>query len=139
MGRNIKIKLDDTQRAELEDGYRTGTTHTFRQHCQIVLLKADGRRSKDVAAILGCCERVVNLWLHKYKADGIAGLAIKPGAGRRSILSPEADAAAVRAAVQQHRQRISRAKAELETELGKRFSEKTLQRFLKNLVADTNA
>lgn len=138
MGRNIKIKLDHTQRAELEDGYRTGTTHTFRQHCQIVLLKADGRRSKDVAAILGCCERVVNLWLHKYKQSGVAGLAIKPGAGRRAILSTDTDAATVRAAVEQHRQRIRGAKAELEADLGKRFSEKTLQRFLKNLVADTN-
>ncbi len=139
MGRNIKITLDDAQRAELEDGYRTGTTHTFRQHCQIVLLKADGRRSKDVAAILGCCERVVNLWLHNYKRDGGAGLAIKPAAGRRAILSTETDTATVRAAVAEHRQRISQAKAELEAQLGKQFSQKTLQRFLKNLVADTNA
>lgn len=138
MGRNIRITLDDKQRAELEDGYRTGATHTFRQHCQIVLLKAAGHRSTDVARILGCCERVVNLWLHKYKADGIAGLAIKPGTGRPAILSTEADAAAVRAAVVNHRQRISQARAELEESTGKQFSEKTLQRFLKNLVADTN-
>lgn len=42
----------------------------------------------------------------------------------------------VRAAVQKHRQRISLAKAELEQSLSKDFSQRTLVRFLKSLVAD---
>jgi len=44
----------------------------------------------------------------------------------------------VRTAVQNHRQKISLAKSELEADLGKKFSNKTLKRFLKNIVADTN-
>jgi len=44
MGRFLKITLDDKQRAALEHGYRNGKTHAFRQHCLIVLLKAQGRK-----------------------------------------------------------------------------------------------
>jgi hypothetical protein len=44
----------------------------------------------------------------------------------------------VRAAVRKHRQRISLAKSELEHTLSKDFSQRTLGRFLKSLVADIN-
>ena len=139
MGRFIKIILDDKARAELENGYQNGESHTFRQHCQMVLLKAEGRKTKEIAAFFGCCQKSVNDWLHRYRQEGINGLRIKAGRGRKSILSEEADGERVRAAVKEHRQRISRAKAELEETTQKRFSERTLVRFLKNLVADINA
>jgi transposase len=139
MGRFLKITLDDQQRAALEQGYRKGKSHAFRQHCQIVLLKAQGRKSQEIAALLGCNPKSVNDWLHRFKAEGLQGLHIKPGRGRKTILSEATDSAKVRHAVQQHRQRISLAKAELEAALGKEFSQPTLVRFLKNLTADTNA
>jgi len=139
MGRFLKITLDDQQGAALERGYRNGKTHAFRQHCQIVLLKAQGRKSQEIAALLDCNQKSVNDWLHRYQKEGIHGLHIKPGRGRKSILSEASDSAKVRQAVQQHRQRISLAKAELEASLGKEFSQRTLVRFLKNLTADTNA
>ena len=136
MGRTIKIELTDEQRAELEDGYRSGGTHVFRQRCHMVLLKADNRRAVDVAEILGVSAHTVNGWLWRYKHAGLTGLQTQPGQGRRSILSETEDAAAVRIAVANHRQRIALARAELEDRVGKRFSEKTLRRFLKNLAAD---
>ncbi len=139
MGRFLKITLDDKQRAALEQGYRNGKTHAFRQHCQIVLLKAQGRKSQEIASLLGRNQKSVNDWLHRYQSEGIQGLHIKPGRGRKTILSQTADAQRVRQAVKQHRQRISLAKAELEGSLGKGFSQRTLVRFLKNLTADTNA
>jgi len=139
MGRFVKITLDDKQRAALEQGYRTGKTHAFRQHCQIVLLKAQGRKSQEIASLLGCHQNSVNDWLHRYKAEGIQGLQIKPGRGRKTILSEATDSAEVRQAVKRHRQRIKLAKAELEASLGKEFSQRTLVRFLKNLTADTSA
>jgi transposase len=138
MGRFIKITLDDKQRAALEDGYRHDKSHPFRQHCQLVLLKAEGRKSKEIAATLGCCEKSVNDWLHRYQTAGLEGLRIKAGRGRPSILSEALDAERVRQAVTAHRQRISLAKAELEANLGKEFSQRTLVRFLKNLTADTS-
>lgn len=139
MGRFLKITLDDQQRAALEHGYRHGKTHSFRQHCQMVLLKAQGRKSQEIATLLSCHQHSVNDWLHRYLAEGIQGLQIKPGRGRKTILSETEDAERVRQAVKQHRQRISLAKAELEGSLGKEFSQRTLVRFLKNLTADTNA
>lgn len=136
MGRFIKITLDDKARAALEAGYRRDQSHTFRQRCQIVLLKAQGRKSKEIAALFGCGEKSINDWLHRYRAEGIDGLRTRAGRGRPSILSAEADAPAVRQAVQEHRRRISQAKAALEADLGKEFSQRTLVRFLKNLTAD---
>ncbi len=138
MGRTININLTDVQRAELEDGYRQGATHVFRQRCHMVLLKADTRTSAEVAEIVGVCAQTVNGWLWRYKQTGIKGLATQPGQGRRSILREAEDAAAVRVAVAEHRQRLALARAELEERIGKRFSEKTLRRFLKNLAADIN-
>jgi transposase len=131
MGRFLKITLDGKQRAALENGYRQGKTHAFRQHCQIVLPKAQGRKSQEIAALLGCNQRSVNDWLHRYLAEGIQGLHIKPGRGRKTILSEATDATKIREAVNQHRQRISLAKAELESSLNKEFSQRTLVRFLK--------
>lgn len=139
MGRTINIELNEQQRAELENGYRNGKTHVFRLRCQMVLLKAEGRKSKEVEGILGSCEQSVNTWLWRYKSEGIKGLQTKPGQGRVAILQVSQDGASVRLSVAQHRQRISQARAELEESLGKKFSEKTLRRFLKNCVADISA
>jgi transposase len=138
MGRFIKVELNDEQRAALEKGYRDDPRHAFRLRCQMVLLKSRGRKSKEIAEVLNCCEVAVNNWLKRYKAAGIEGLRTQPGRGRRAILDPQQDAPQVRAAVSKHRQRISLAKAELERTLAKDFSERTLVRFLKSLVADIN-
>ena len=135
MGRVIKIELSDNQRKELENNYRNGKSHAFRIHCQMVLLKSEGRKSQEIADFLGYCQQAVNLWLNRYKLEGINGLLIREGRGRPRILSETEDLKAVKEAVQRHRQRISIAKAELEENLGKEFSQKTLERFLKNLTA----
>ena len=88
--------------------------------------------------MLGCCELVVNTWLQRYQAQGLEGLHTKPGRGRKAILNPETDLAQIKAAVQSNRQRISLAKAQLEEVLGKNFSQKTLERFVKNMVLAIN-
>ena len=54
------------------------------------------------------------------------------------ILRTEEDLERVREKVSEHRQRIGLAKEDLEKELGKQFSEKTLRRFLKKTVVDIN-
>ena len=79
----------------------------------------------------------VNRWLWRYRLEGLKGLEIRSGRGRRAILQTK-DTQAVKEAVQKHRQRISQAKVELEKSLGKDFSQKTLERFLKNLTAAIN-
>lgn len=105
----------------------------------MMLLKSEERRSKEVAEILGCHEVSINNWLKRFEAEGIEGLKTKPGRGRKPILEAEGDLAAVRNAVQANRQRLSVAKAELETELDKNFSSRTLERYIKNMVQAINA
>ncbi len=139
MGRTIKIQLSDEQRAALENTYRNSPNHALRVRSQMVLLKADGRKSQAIADFLGYCQPTVNGWLHRYKTVGIAGLETMPGGGRPAILDSEKDLAVVRQAIQKHRQRISLAKAELEDALSVKFCQRTLVRFLKNLMPVTSA
>lgn len=137
MPRIREIGLTDEERLALEEGYKYGKSHAYRKRCQLVLLKSEARKSKEVAGIVGCCEVVVNNWLNRYEAEGIEGLKTKEGRGRKSILQEE-DLTAVKKAVKVNRQRLSLAKADLELELGKAFSEKTLARYLKNMVQAIN-
>ncbi len=137
MGKTKIIELSEAQRAELEDGYRSGRTHSFRQRCLMVLLKSEKRTSVEVVSILGGCEMTVNNWVVRYQREGIEGLQTRPGRGRKAILQA-VDLEQVKAAVKQSRQRISQARAELETSLGKEFSQSSLKRFLKKTLAATN-
>lgn len=139
MGKLKTIELSATQRAALEQGYREGASHAFRLRCQMILLKSTARTSAEIADLLGCCEVVVNNWLKRYEAEGMAGLRTKPGRGRKPILDAEQDFARVKEAVQTHRQKLSVAKAALETALAKSFSQKTLERYIKNMVDVINA
>ena len=139
MAKIKSMELTPDQRTALEKAFRYGKSYGFRQRCHMILLKAEKRTSKDVAAQVGCCEVVVNTWMKRYQEQGLDGLKTKAGRGRKSILQPDTDLAAVRRAVQNSRQKISLARAELEQELGKGFSPLTLRRFLKKTVAATNA
>jgi transposase len=136
MGKTKVIKLTAAQRRELENGYRNGQTHSFRQRCQMVLLKSEERTSLEIVSILGSREMTVNNWLKRYESEGFEGLRTRAGRGRKAILQA-VDLAAVKAAVKQSRQRIEAARAELEESLGKEFSHSWLKRFLKKTLAAT--
>jgi transposase len=138
MGKTKIIQLSDEQRQELEAGYRTSTSHTFRERCQMILLKSEKRSSSEIARFLDCHKMTVGEWVKRFEAEGIEGLKTRPGRGRRAILQASTDLSQVRAAVGRSRQRISLAKAELETELQKPFSVTTLKRFLKKTIAASN-
>ena len=77
------------QRAELEKGYRKGKSHTFRERCQMILLKAENRTSTEVAEISGGCEVVVNNWLKRFESEAMKGLETRAGRGRPPILSQQ--------------------------------------------------
>jgi transposase len=133
------IELTPDQRAQLEKGYRHGVSPAFRMRCQMILLKSEGRSSLEVGRIVGCCEMTVNNWLRRYQTEGLEGLGTRPGRGRKAILNAATDLEQVREAVRGNRQRIRLAKADLEEELGKSFSDRTLVRFLKNTLLAINA
>lgn len=144
MGRKLEITLSSKQREELERGYRNGNSHIFRQRCRIILLKSEGRFSKEIAEIVGIKSQIqINAWVRRYKegyeSTGIQILHNHPGQGRKQKLDKVLDEATVRRRVTEDRQRLSKAKELLEIDLNRKFSLKTLKRFLKNLSADSNA
>jgi len=144
MGRKLSLHLSETQREELEAGYRNGRGHTFRQRCRMVLLKFQGLPSKEISPIVGIkSENQINHWVKRYQECyaelGLEALRNEPGQGRKTILDPEKDQDKVREAVKSERQRLSQAKRLVEEQTGKTFHLKTLKRFLKNLSADTSA
>lgn len=63
----------------------------------------------------------------------------EPNQARKALLNKETDAALVRQVVKAERQRLSQAKLLIEAQTGRTMSLKTLQRFLKNLTALTDA
>lgn len=138
MGKLRTINLTPADRQALDLAFRTGSSHAIRQRCQIVLLKSEGRSSKEVASIVKKHYVSVNAWLTRYEQAGLDGLLTKPGRGRKPLLDKQTDAALVRKAVQAKRQRLSQAKAQIESQTGRPMSLKTLQRFLKNLTAPTD-
>ncbi len=138
MGKIKKLELSVAEKEALEKGYRSGQKHVVRERCRMILLKSEGLTNKAVGQLFDCHEMTVWGWVKRYKAEGIEGLKTKPGGGRPPILRTEEDLERVREKVSEHRQRISLAKDDLERELGKEFSEKTLRRFLKKTVADIN-
>jgi transposase len=138
MGKIKVIKLDEKQKTELKKGYRESESHAFRQRCHLILLKSKGQTALEVAGVLGCCEMAVNNWVKRFADEGIEGLKTRAGRGGKPILKVETDLEAVREAVSRNRQRLSLVRAELETTLGKTFSDKTLNRFVKKTIVATN-
>lgn len=138
MGRVNKPILSESQKSELEQLFKESTLHSLRKRCQAILLKAEGRDSIDVGSIVGMCNVSVNSWVKRYKSEGIKGLYIKPGRGKKPFINRQEDETAVLEAVKKHRQKVSTAKAEWEASSGKAVSKSTFKRFLKSLGADIN-
>jgi transposase len=133
MGKTKVIELTAEQRAALEKGYRTGKSHCFRTRCQMVLLKSEQRTSVEVAAVLGCCEMVVNNWLARYEKEGIKGLATRAGRGRPPILSQQNPEHVQKVAeeIKKHPNSVKTVVAQLEEDFGLLMHPETLKRFLK--------
>lgn len=133
MGKTKVVELAAEQRAELENGYRTGKSHCFRTRCQMVLLKSEKRTSVEVAEVLGCCEMVVNNWLVRYETEGMRGLATRAGRGRPPILSQQnpQHLQKVEAEIKKHPNSVKTVVAALEEDLNLLMHPETLKRFLK--------
>lgn len=138
MGRIRTVKLTKDQKEELTTGYNYGESPVFRKRCHIILLKSDGRTSSDISSIVKLNVVSINNWLTRYEEQGIKGLKNKPGQGRPLILDRSKDEATIVKAVKEERQRLDQAKKMIEEQTSKSFSKRTLQRFLKNLTANTN-
>jgi len=138
VARKVKnITLSADEQLALQKEYKQGNPGCFSRRCQMVLLKIEGYKSKQIGTIVGCCEMSVNTWIKRYEQQGIQGLKTKQGRGRKPILTSD-HLPLVKAAVQAERQRLAQAQNMIESSLGKPMSKATLTRFLKLITAVTN-
>ena len=77
----IHLHLTDDQRQELQRVSRQAVGWVaLRAH--MVLLSDRDYSVPEIATIHACGHDVVRTWLHRYDADGVAGLADEPRSGR---------------------------------------------------------
>ena len=129
------IKLNEAEKMTLQEGRKSGKAEAFRQRCHCLLLSSEGYQVKELAGIFRVSEISIYGWLKRWEKAGIVGLRDKSGRGRKPILSAK-DLRQIKACVQENAQRLKVARQKLKEELGREFSEKTLKRFLKSLIAD---
>jgi transposase len=135
--KSIQISFSEADKLELSIRIKASENHVIRQRSKIVHLYSEGYSVKEIAGIMGTNIISVYNWLKRYKQDGIRGLDTKPGQGRPRILEDQ-HLRIVRAAVEEERQRLSRARQIIEENIGKKMSNETLTRFLKVITAVTD-
>ena len=134
------IKLTETARQALNDGFKNGQKATFRQRCHFLLLSDQGYDIQQIAEMYQVTRQVVARWFTRYEQKGIDGLHTKKGQGEKPILRIENQEhiQAVKELVAQHAQDLDPVLAALAQRFGHPMSKRTLQRFLKKLVTPGN-
>ena len=89
----LTVALTPEQRRELEQVRDHHEKPYVRERASAVLKIADGMSGRQVA-LTGLLKPrdpdTVYAWFHAYQAEGLVGLLIKPGRGRKPAFSPSA-------------------------------------------------
>ena len=89
--RRRTLKLTAQQRTELEDMRDHADKLYLRERAAAILKIADGQ-APYLVACFGLLKRrkpdTVYGWLNRYEAEGIQGLYIRPGRGRKAVFFP---------------------------------------------------
>lgn len=142
MGRKKRyIKLTSEQKAALEYGYKTGHSHDYRSRCHCILLSAEGWTVDQLMDFFKVARLTVYTWFNRYESEGIDGLKIRPGRGRKRKLDVDNEdhVATVKAGLQKENRSLRQLRQELEAKYGITIGDTTLRDFLKVLVSDTDA
>ncbi len=87
----LEINLTPAQRHELEQIRDHDTKAYIREKAAAILKVADGRSASDVAQT-GLLKRrkyqTVCEWVQRYQTEGVQGLYVKQGRGRKPAFSP---------------------------------------------------
>jgi len=87
----LTLELTDAQRVELEDIRDHHRRPYMRERAAAVLKVADGVSGRETARRRLLRPRwpdTVYDWIRRYKAEGVEGLKIRPGRGRKAAFSP---------------------------------------------------
>lgn len=83
--------LTDQEFQELENSYKTGAKHHFRQRCKGILLSNEGYSVAQIAKLLGPKKDTIYTWLDNYNTKGIIGLQNESGQGVKARLDSLSD------------------------------------------------
>jgi transposase len=133
-------KLNKPEIEFLENGFKTGKSHTYRIRCKAILLSYEKWECSAIADFFDVHLITVYNWLDRWQNGGIENMKDKAGRGRKPILdlSKENHVQMVTQAIEDSPSNIKKALSKIELELDVSMSKKTLTRFLKNLSADGN-
>jgi transposase len=93
MAKPLVIELTVEQRQELEEKRDKHKKPYVRERAAAILKIADGMSGRSVA-LFGLLKQrdpdTVYGWFHRYNAEGLAGLQVRSGRGRKPAFSPSA-------------------------------------------------
>ena len=90
MPRRVDVVLSEEEREVLERwARRPKSAQALALRCRIVLAAADGERSKDIAARLGCNDNTVGKWRGRFAKRGLDGLHDEPRPGKPRQITDE--------------------------------------------------
>lgn len=138
----IYIKdLTNTEISTLEEGWRNGNSHAFRNRCQCILLSHASYDVSALSELFSVSAKTIYQWLKNWKKHGIIGLITKPGQGRKPKLSldNEEHVKIVEKAVKDAAENGTNMKAQIieKLDIKEPFSDRTLRRFLKKRLMPT--
>lgn len=137
MGRKSKYieNLTEEQKSSLKKGYTYGKSPLFRRKCHCILLSHEGKTVKELSSFFSISVHSIRKWLKLWERQGIEGLKLKPGRGRKPKLktNEKNHVETVKELIENEPKNLKRVTAQIEDELGIEVSKKTLKRFLKNL------
>ncbi|NJC27881.1 helix-turn-helix domain-containing protein [Neolewinella antarctica] len=135
------VTLSADENAALMKGWKTGSKHTFRSRCNMILLSNQGYGMVEIASMEGATRQSVAGWFNWCEAHGIEGLRTGKGQGRPPIVRIDNKKAIdkIEKLVEKYPQKLSQALEQIEKFTGKPMSKKTLKRILKKTAGPGNA
>jgi transposase len=86
------IKLTSEEVLTLEEGAKNHSKSHFRTRCESLLLSNRGYDIKSIATLFETHIHTIGTWFLNWTANGIVGLQIVAGRGRKSDLAKASDA-----------------------------------------------
>lgn len=91
MPKPLKLELSSEQKRELEQARDKHPKAYIRERCAAILKIAAGQSAHQVA-LAGLYKKrapdTVYTWLHRYQAEGVEGLFMREGRGRKAAFFP---------------------------------------------------
>ena len=140
MGRKHKyLKFTEAQKSALEKGYRQGSSHHFRLRCHCLLLSSEGKTIDELSKLAKVNRNTISTWFSRYEAEGVEGLKIKSGRGRKAKLdlNNAQQVHQVQKSLAKENRNLHQLRQDLEKQIKDTLSDSTLRRFLKDLTTDT--